>query len=294
MTSLALRLKNRWIVVFAILLLSVGSGMWWTNRGTPEVVQSAASSAAASPQFAPATHSQATTSQTPTSKSNARLTEVNANLTLKVSHVLRTLHTITQMVSLQHGYVTQTQLSSMPHSSDQVRMTFRIPQTIVSPFIMHLESLGHTVTFSQSGVDVTRQYNDLTLQTATLTDEVRAYQQLFKKATSMKSMLQIQQALTQVQAQLQTANQQKAILTHNVQFASVQLTLVPQPILSGARAHPGFLNAASSSLQAMRYVAFGFVVVLGWIAPWIFVFLVIGITARYLLRIWTARHITKV
>ncbi len=280
--------KKMWLVGLGVTVVCLG-GLWLATRHvTPTLFSGgSASSAAASPQSASPTHSSVQTSP------NARLTEVSATLTLEAIRVMPVEHTITQEISHEHGYITQLHVFSVPHSQDHVAMSFRIPETIVSPFTAHLESLGHTVSFSRTGVDVTRQYNTLNLQTVTLTDEVNAYRQLFRKATNMKDMLQIQQALTKVETQLQATTQQKTLLTHNVQYASVQLTLIPH---TSAPPHPtryGFLKAMALSLRQMGRLANLTVMVLGWITPWLLFLLIAGLAGRYLRRFWAAHQTTK-
>ena len=192
---------------------------------------------------------------------------------------------MTQFANQQKGYVANMQSTQLPHSQHQVTMSLRIPENALPATLSHFESLGKLVNFSQSGVDVTRQYQNLASQKATLNDELTAYQALFKKAGSMKDMLEIQQALSQVQAKLQQTAQSTAQLKHNVHYAVLNITLFPVALPSRPSPH-GFADALVLSLKAMRHIGYLSLLALGFIAPW-FVLLAFAVgIARSLKSLW--------
>ena len=282
------RSKIPFIIIGAIVVMTIGGFLLW---GLPSAygINHASAAAAAEPAVPNRTagansHSRAQTS--------SRLSEIQANLSLKVSHVQSMTQDMTKFTNQEKGYVANIQFTQSSHAQNQAYMTLRIPQSLLPRTLTHFESLGKLINFSQTGVDVTRQYQNLTMQKATLTVEMTGYQTLFKKAGSMKDMLEIQRALTQVQAQLQQTDQNTAQLMHNVNYASLNITLVPALIPPRPSSH-GFIGALATSLKMMQHVGYFSLLVLGWATPWLIVLALVGWGARSFKRVWGERRAAK-
>lgn len=228
--------------------------------------------------------------QTITSSTSGRMVQKQAALTMEVAHVQATGARIAERVEHLHGFVANTQMvsSGLGGARHSIAMTIRVPQNNFSHVIPQLQGMGTQKAFSQHGIDVTRRYQSLRLQKTTLQDEVLADQRLFRKATSMKTMLQIQQALAIVQAHLQSVQQQQSSLTRSVNLSTISLTLLPvSPALQRVQ---GFGLAFGDSWNAMTHVGATLVVGAGWCAPWIILLALVAIPSRYR---WLRRHRQK-
>ncbi|MGC8486867.1 MAG: DUF4349 domain-containing protein, partial [Clostridia bacterium] len=95
-------------------------------------------------------------------------------------------------------------------------LTLRVPEKSFGEFLDSMAGLGRVTSESQSGNDVTSQVNDLNVQIGAQKAEIAAYEALFQKATSMSDLIEIQQALTQAEANLLNLEQQAAGLHQEV------------------------------------------------------------------------------
>lgn len=268
-------------------LLATGLIVWSVGQsGT----YSSASAPAATARALTSSHAAAQGASKSVSSGTARMVQRQAALTLQVAHVQKDGARITAEIDRLHGYVASSHVMSAGTGGKKhsIEMTLRVPQTDFSHVISQLQGLGRQKTFSQQGFDVTRQYQSLSLQKTTLQNEASAYQRLFSKATSMKTMLQIQQALARVQANLQSVQQQQSSLTRSVNLSTISLTLLP--VSTVTHRTQSFGSAFLSSWSAMKQVAANMVVGAGWAAPWLILIALLGIPSRYL---WPRLHRQK-
>lgn len=204
----------------------------------------------------------------------------NASLQVRATHVGAAFQTLQAMVASAGGFVQNSQESG---AADQtVWLTARVPAANFPSFLAHARKLGHVLSFSQSGQDVTQQDQNLTANIAELKQEAVAYARLFSRAQTMKDMLAVEQALVQVNSQLTDLQQQSAGLAREVAFATVQVMLThpqagpirPSPVTSAWRQ---FVDQTGASALAV-------VDLIAWVLPWAIVLAAVGFGTRILLR----------
>lgn len=194
-----------------------------------------------------------------------RMMVEQAALSLTVSRVGATASRIATLTAHEGGYIESSNFSggTTPSGTE----TLRVPASHLPALLTALKGLGHVQQSSLSGQDVTRQYSSLTFQLSALKAEDLAYQRLFSKATSMHSMIQIQQALSQVQSQMTQLGTEQLNLAHQVRMATVNVSLAqtapPPPGFQAGDILAGSLHAMG---QAGLFVAQMILVLLPWLA----------------------------
>lgn len=217
--------------------------------------------------------------------SPARMVIETATVGLKLAHPQQTATRVEQIVTSYGGFVASLQESTVNHRTT-VWMTVRVPQVNFNPFLHQSRGMGRIVNFSQTGQDVTQQYNGLQQQLIELQSEAAGYTRLYQKAQTMRDMIAIQQSLSQVDAQISGITSQLHHLNRSVQLATVQLTLTPSAAVSSVKKPSPVIDAFGQSLRVLGSSAMGLVTVVAWLIPWAALFAVIAGGIKW----WTRRR----
>lgn len=212
--------------------------------------------------------------------SSGRMIIQQASLTLNVKNPALVTSRIEGMVHREHGFVAQSSTTGGVKNPAE-SLTVRIPGTMVASFVRQVARWGQVTQQAASGLDVTHQYNDLRVQIQALQAEVQAYQRLYSRAQTLSNIIQIQQALSQAQAQVTNLKNQQLALSRSVQLATVQIGLRKAPL-----SEPGFSvgDTLSQSFQTMAFAARWSASVLLWILPWAMVGAFLGAPIWYIRR----------
>lgn len=203
-----------------------------------------------------------------------------ASLSINLPDLQKSSDKISSLVSQMKGFVESEQRSGI-QSQAAIQMTARIPEAQFSSFLDNVRALGDVTSFSQTGQDVTQQYNGLQSSIAQLQDEAGAYTRLYNKAQSMQDMLQIQQSLSQVNGRLADLQAQLHDMGRSVDLATVTLSLTSTPTAAANIRGIPVVDTFQHSVLLLAHTFARFVTVMAWLAPWAFV---IGIIAS----IWWA------
>lgn len=200
----------------------------------------------------------------------------SASFTVSVANIDAASTHITQMTSTATGFI-QSLNQSTDNNHTTVVMTLRIPEPQFPKFLNNIKTLGTVRDFTQTGQDVTEQSNNLQTQITQLQNEAQAFARLYNKAQAMKDMLDIQQALSQINSQISSLTSQQHDLNRSVQLATVTVTLVPAGSTISQQ-HTSFIRALTSSIHFMGRSGIAVLALIGWLLPWcIFIgFLVFG------------------
>ncbi len=148
------------------------------------------------------------------------------------------------------------------------QLTLRIPSTRLTATLEELKGLGVARNTMIDSTDVTAQSKDLDARIAALRTSVDRLLDLMSRADSTDALIQIESALSDRQANLESLESQKRYLDDQVQLSTVSLYLVSERdtpaetpdtfwtgLVTGWNAFVGFLGAA--------------LVVLGVLLPWL-------------------------
>ena len=275
------RSGSRWRLWVAVLLVVGGISVYsfYQNRSgpgnfTPLTAGSASSSSAVVEQMAASSGSSYAISNTTlhaagvSEKQSAagRMVIQSSVLNMETSHVSKVGAAIEGLAQKMQGYVQQSHQSSGTNDS-WMNLTVRIPSGIDALFLERVQKLGKVLSLNQNGQDVTQQHQDLINQLNEKRTEATAFTQLFSKATSMKDMLSIEQALTQVNAQIAALEKQTATLNHQVAFASVQINLSTPGSNYSPVNHP-IMNALKAVGQVLLQSMVALISFVAWVLPW--------------------------
>ncbi|MDA8193587.1 MAG: DUF4349 domain-containing protein [Thermaerobacter sp.] len=251
-------------------------GLLWSSLAGPHASMAIAGSSSSPAQAVPAASVSKTALSAP-ARSGRQLVVYTADLTLATASVARELRTISALAAKAGGFVSSSDLSGPsagPAGSPAGTIVIRVPATRFAAALDQIRKLGPVSQFSQSGQDVTQQHNNIAQELQQLNAERTAYVQLFSRATSMRDMLQIQAALSQVNSQIAFWTQQGQQLNGQVSYATITVNLTTAPLSVPSR---NLGAALVGSLATMRRVGLAVLAGLVWIGPWVLLGAIFGI-----------------
>lgn len=220
----------------ALLLLLTACGGAASYAPVPEVSQSSGGAAApaAEPQArdnaaieeAPAAGADPAAPQQPASQ---RLVIKSASLSIEVEDVAVAEATLRARAEQLGGYIVSVQTSGSGAYLTSV-ITFRVPAERFEDALTGVEGLAHEVySRTVSGDDVTEEFVDLESRLRNLEATRDRLLDLLNKATRVEDALQVNQALTDVQGEIEQIQGRMKYLRQSAAFSTVSAELRPVP-----------------------------------------------------------------
>lgn len=175
-------------------------------------------------------------------------------------------------------------------STPSVTMTLRIPSDQVDAVLAAMDELGVVDSKSINYDDVTSQRVDLDARVKALQTSVNRLLDLMNKATSTEDLLAAESSLTQRQAELDSLQAQRAALGDQISYATITVDLSTEPSVSRV----GFVGAIEQGWRALVSAASGLTHIVGFLLPWIPVFLILGAALWALRRTRRRRRVPAV
>ena len=203
-----------------------------------------------------------------------RRVEQTAQVTIRVRDVGRAFDAATAVAGTLGGYVQSSDLSTAGGGAGASgHLVLAVPQAQFGTCLQQLGALGTVSDTTIGGQDVTQQYVDLQGRIDALTAERQSYLTLLGKATAIGEILQIQNALTDVQGQIEDLTGQLRVLDDLSAMARVTVGLeavssqaaTPPPVPSPLRRIAAALRA---SARAMADGATALGEAVAWALPW--------------------------
>lgn len=204
-----------------------------------------------------------------------RLVIKNAYVSLQVESVSDAEASIRARADQLGGYVVSVQTSG----SDQYQastIVFRVPADRFEEALTGVEGLAHKVlSRTVSGDDVTEEFVDLESRLRNLEATRDRLLDLLNKATRVEDALQVNQALTDVQGQIEQITGRMKYLRQSAAFSSISAELQPVPppptIIEEDQWQP--MRVAAESLRGLVEFGQGLlnlaIVLLVWIPVWL-------------------------
>jgi len=257
----------------APLIGSAGSAGSASGGAASFAAQSAAPSAATYAAAAPAP------AASPIDVSQRKIIE-NASITVEVADVNAAFQRVGDLATKAGGYIAGSDLSRQDGSL-HASVTARVPSGGLAGFTQSVAALGTVISQGQSSNDVTQQYIDLNGRLQALQAERTAYLGLLSKASNVADALKVQQALTDVEAQIESLTTQIQSLDRLSSLATVNVMLEPlsaQPSLSGNGGPFGkrLGSALANSWRVLAAAGSALVVAVVWALPWLVLLAVIS------------------
>ena len=104
-------------------------------------------------------------------------------------------------------------------------ISIRIPADNYNAFLSSTESIGKTTSFSTRVENITKQYNDVSVQLEALKMEEDKLLAMMEQATEISDMIAIEERLSDVQTQLNQAKTEMSRLDTDVAYSYVSITI---------------------------------------------------------------------
>ena len=139
------------------------------------------------------------------------------------------LQTVTDRLTALGGYVEDQYIyNGSLYSGRRYRnasLTLRVPADKLPELIATVEEAGNVVSSSRSTEDVTLQYVDTESRITALKTEQARLLELMEQAETMSDLLEIESRLTEVRGDLERYTSQLKVLSNQVDYATVSLSL---------------------------------------------------------------------
>ncbi|MDY0061692.1 MAG: DUF4349 domain-containing protein [Myxococcota bacterium] len=165
---------------------------------------------------------------------------IEARATLTVPDLARAAVSVRDLTRSLDGKVVRDEVY-LPRSSGS--FVLRLPPGRVEAFLSGLAALGRLTSRQITITDVTREYRDLDIQLANMEQALARYRSILTEAKTVEEILLVEKELTRLQGEIERLKGERAFLTDQVELATVQLTLLPDPeeqvFAPAPKFHPG-------------------------------------------------------
>ena len=190
---------------------------------------------------------------------------VYIDVTMETLEYDKTVSELKSMAGSAGGYID----SSEEYNSDvygrgrSAKFVFRIPQADASGFAEALPSIGHVLTQSEHGEDVTAQYFDIETRLRSLELQRDKYMELLDKAEDINYIIELTQALSDVIYQIEsyttTLNRLDSLVAYSTVTVDVrevvEETKAPEEVTFGSRAAEAFSGSIEAFVAFVQWVA---------------------------------------
>lgn len=161
------------------------------------------------------------------------------------------------------------------YSGGSATLTLRIPAESLDDVLDALAELGRVQNVSTNATDVTVEVLDLDARIEALRTSIDRLIALQEEATSIDALIQLETALSDRQAQLESLEAQQRYLDDQISMSTLTVSLVSEAVL--AEPDPGsFWDGVQAGWEALGAFFSGLVIVLGVLLPWLIPLVVIG------------------
>ena len=216
---------------------------------------------------------------------------VTGDVYLTVDDPLATADRVEQIVTDAGGRVdSRSEYAAIDNREPSAYLWVRIPVDRLDDTLDLIEALGVVESQSISNQDVTLQVVDLDARIAVLDESIERLRALLADAETTADLVEIETALSERQAELDSLNSQRNYLTDQVQYASIGVDL-RSPEVAPEREPDGFVDGIIAGWQGMLAFFAGTIVFLGVIVPWVGALAVVSLIIATV--VWLRRRATK-
>jgi len=163
----------------------------------------------------------------------------------------------------------------------------RIPVDQLESTLDDIEALGVVETQSLNNQDVTLQVVDLDARIAVLEESIQRLRDLLAEASTTAELVEVETALSERQAELDSLTSQRNYLTDQVQFASIGIDL-RTPEVAPEREADGFIEGIIAGWNGMLAFFSGTIVFFGVLVPWLGLLGAVGVIVAVV--VWLRRQ----
>lgn len=176
---------------------------------------------------------------------------------------------LARLVAEAGGRVEQrNETASTDDEPGSASLTLRVPSDRMTSAVEALGDLGEVTDVRTDTVDVTGQAQDLDARVMALTASTDRLRGLMAEAGSTEDLLQVEQELSQRQADLDSLTAQRQRLADEVSMSTLTVDIVAEPV-AAAESRGGFFGGLASGWAALVTTLQTVVLVLGVLLPWL-------------------------
>ncbi|MCK9792160.1 DUF4349 domain-containing protein [Isoptericola sp. 4D.3] len=153
-------------------------------------------------------------------------------------------------------------------SPGSASMTVRLPADRMTGAVEALDTLGTVEAVDVQTTDVTGEGQNLDARIAALTTSTDRLRDLMKSAGSTEELLQVEQELSERQADLDALTAERQRLSDQVVMSTLDVEIVPEPV-AAAQSRGGFLGGLAAGWGGLVTTVQTVVLVLGALLPWL-------------------------
>jgi len=206
-----------------------------------------------------------------------------AQLSVRAKNVENAVSSATQIVTDAGGYVAAENTSAGQGNPSQATatVTFKIPAAVYQTTLATLTraGLGTQLSLSQQAQDVTQQVADVSSRVTSDEAAIAQLRTLLAHAGSVGDLLSVQDQINSEEGDLESMLAQQSALSHETSYATLTLSLVGPKAAAKPRpkqAPPGLTGGLARGWHAFRVTLSWLLTVIGAVAPFAAVVLVVG------------------
>lgn len=267
------------VFVISALTLAGCSAATTTSRGTAD-----SAAIAPAPAGQPATGSKAGPVVTLPTQQQVVTT---GKVAITVDNPITAADTVTQIVEQDGGRIdNRNQQAPTPGNNGSAWLTVRIPSASLTATLDSIKKLGKVESASITSTDVTAASQDLSARITALQTSVDRLLTLMTKAASVQDLMAVETALSERQANLESLQAQKRVLSDQINYSTITVTLTSSA--AAVTVPENFWSGFILGWHALVGFFAGALVVIGVMLPWL---LLIGVVTggilllvRFLIR----------
>jgi hypothetical protein len=195
----------------------------------------------------------------------------NGNMTLKVQELAAARKQVDSLVTALGGYIGNETYNQYDQGS-QYFLVIRIPAANFDGLVVRLEKgTGEVLSKDIGASDVTEEYVDLSIRLDNKVKFLDRYNELLKKAGTIKEMLEIEENIRKIEEEIESTKGRLRFLDNQVNYSTLNLTLTQESGYKYKARHTGdFYERLKASLHTGWKGFIGFILLMLKIWPfWI-------------------------
>lgn len=170
----------------------------------------------------------------PIPQANDRKIILNAEVHLRVKDVDEAISQLGTAVRSAGGYVQDSKQQGTRQQGRTVSMVMRVPSGSYNNIIVMLRGMGEVQTQREFAQDVTAEFLDIEARIKTKEVHLAQLQKLYERGGSIKEMMELEQEIARVTADLESIKGRYKVLSNQVEFSTITASLyepgAPAPI----------------------------------------------------------------
>lgn len=165
-----------------------------------------------------------------------------ATLIVRVPSASEAVKKAESLVVKAGGFVEASSIEARTGQKPWARLTLRVPSTKLSATLDELEKLGTRISRNITRDDVTTQLVDMDARLRNLRAQEAALLEIFKRATKIADVMEVQQRLADVRSEIERLDAQRAQMRELVALSTIELTLDESAVGLAGSGDPGWFQ----------------------------------------------------